>query len=142
MDFFQFFTPLGSMALAADEEKNAITRLYLPNSPTPRLMSRQTPLLDRGRTQLLESLSGLRRELCDAMNTAATAALEGSWAEADKAAGAGHRLWEQRRKFVASVVDHQLLEEADTLYGVTMPQPGISKVTTVDLKTGRDEILK
>ena len=62
MDFFQFFTPLGSMALAADEEKNAITRLYLPNSPTPRLMSRQTPLLDRGREQLLEYLSGLRRE--------------------------------------------------------------------------------
>ncbi|MBR4960541.1 MAG: chromosome segregation protein SMC, partial [Clostridia bacterium] len=34
------------------------------------------------------------------------------------------------------------MEIADTLYGVTMPQPGISKVTTVDLKTGRDEILK
>ena len=65
---------------------------------------------------LTSCLSGLRRELCDAMNTAATAALEGSWEEADKAAGAGHRLWEQRRKFVASVVDHQLLEEADTLF--------------------------
>ena len=34
------------------------------------------------------------------------------------------------------------MEIADTLYGVTMPQPGISKVTTVDLKTDRDEILK
>ena len=62
MDFFQFSTPLGYMALAADEEKQAVTRLYLPNSPTPRLMSRETPLLARGRTQLLEYLSGLRRE--------------------------------------------------------------------------------
>jgi len=62
MDFFQFSTPIGYLALAADEEKQAITRLYLPNSPTPRLMSRQTPLLARGRTQLLEYLSGARRD--------------------------------------------------------------------------------
>ena len=34
------------------------------------------------------------------------------------------------------------MEIADTLYGVTMPQPGISKVTTVDMKTDRDEFLK
>jgi hypothetical protein len=65
---------------------------------------------------LTSCLSGLRRELCGAMNTAATAALEERWEEADEAAGAGHRLWEQRRKFVASVVDHELLEEADTLF--------------------------
>ena len=65
---------------------------------------------------LTSCLSGLRRELCGAMNTAATAALEERWEEADEAAGAGHRLGEQRRKFVASVVDHELLEEADTLF--------------------------
>jgi hypothetical protein len=65
---------------------------------------------------LTSCLSGLRRELCGAMNTAATAALEERWEEADEAAGAGHRLWEQRRKFVASVVDHELLEEVDTLF--------------------------
>ncbi|MBE6614503.1 MAG: chromosome segregation protein SMC [Ruminococcaceae bacterium] len=34
------------------------------------------------------------------------------------------------------------MEIADTLYGVTMPQPGISKVTTVDMKTDRDTIIK
>jgi len=34
------------------------------------------------------------------------------------------------------------MEIADTLYGVTMPQPGISRVTTVDMKTDRDELLK
>ncbi|MBQ8642615.1 MAG: chromosome segregation protein SMC [Clostridia bacterium] len=33
------------------------------------------------------------------------------------------------------------MEIADTLYGVTMPQPGISKVTTVDMKTDRDAII-
>lgn len=65
---------------------------------------------------LTSCLSGLRRELCDAMNTAATAALEGRWEDADEAAGAGRQLWERRRKFVASVVDHELLEEADTLF--------------------------
>ncbi len=33
------------------------------------------------------------------------------------------------------------MEIADTLYGVTMPQPGVSKVTTVDLTTDRDALL-
>ena len=60
MDFYFFETPLGPMALGAEE--GAITRLYLPNAPTPRLMSRPTPLLEEGRKQLLEYLSGTRRE--------------------------------------------------------------------------------
>lgn len=60
MDFLQFNTPLGPMALAAEED--AIVRLYLPNTPTPRLMSRETPLLVRGRDQLLEYLTGRRRD--------------------------------------------------------------------------------
>ena len=62
MDFFSFSTPLGPMALAEDGDAKAIVRLYLPNAPTPRLMSHATPLLEQGREQLLEYLSGLRRE--------------------------------------------------------------------------------
>lgn len=59
MDFYRFDTPLGPMALASEEE--AIVRLYLPNTPTPRLMSRETPLLARGRDQLLEYMAGRRK---------------------------------------------------------------------------------
>lgn len=60
MDFFLFDTPFGTMAL--DAEGAAITRLYLPNQPTPRIASRATPLLSQGREQLLEYLSGKRKE--------------------------------------------------------------------------------
>lgn len=59
MDFYRFDTPLGPMALASEEE--AIVRLYLPNTPTPRLMSRETPLLSQGRDQLLEYMAGRRK---------------------------------------------------------------------------------
>ena len=59
MEFLSFSTPLGEMALG--EEDGAIVRLYLPNSSTPRLMPRETPLLAEGRKQLLEYLSGRRR---------------------------------------------------------------------------------
>lgn len=59
MDFYRFDTPLGPMALASEEE--AIVRLYLPNTPTPRLMSRETLLLARGRDQLLEYMAGRRK---------------------------------------------------------------------------------
>ena len=58
MEFYQFETPLGYIALG--EEEGAIVRLYLPDDPVPRLMSRPTPLLERGRTQLLEYLNGQR----------------------------------------------------------------------------------
>lgn len=60
MDFFLFDTDLGQMALACED--GAITRLYLPNAPTPRIASRETPLLARGREQLLEYLAGERRQ--------------------------------------------------------------------------------
>ena len=52
MDFCQFDTPWGPMALAA--EGDAITRLYLPNTPIPRIASQETPLLARAREQLTE----------------------------------------------------------------------------------------
>lgn len=58
MEFYLFDTPLGQMGLG--EEEGAITRLYLPGVPTPRLMSRPTPLLEEGRRQLLDYLAGNR----------------------------------------------------------------------------------
>ena len=56
MEFYSFDTPLGTMALG--EENGAIIRLYLPNSPTPRLMPHATPLLAEGEKQLLAYLNG------------------------------------------------------------------------------------
>ena len=60
MEFLCFETPLGFMALG--EEDGHIVRVYLPNSLTPRLMPRETPLLVRARDQLLEYLAGERTE--------------------------------------------------------------------------------
>lgn len=60
MDFLLFDTTLGQMALAGED--GAITRLYLPNAPLPRIASGETPLLARGRAQLLEYLAGARKE--------------------------------------------------------------------------------
>ena len=60
MDFCLFDTPVGQMALAG--EGDAISRLYLPGLPLPRLASRGTPLLARGREELLEYLAGARRD--------------------------------------------------------------------------------
>ena len=59
MNFLTFDTPLGPMAL--EEEGEALTRLYLPGRPIPRLVSRETPLLCRGRQELLEYLAGERQ---------------------------------------------------------------------------------
>ena len=59
MEFLSFATPFGEMALG--EEDSAIVRLYLPNTPTPRLMPHETPLLREGRRQILEYLAGERR---------------------------------------------------------------------------------
>lgn len=59
MDFYSFDTPYGPMALGA--EGDAIVRLYLPNSPIPRLMSHPTPLLEEGARQVLDYLAGRRQ---------------------------------------------------------------------------------
>jgi len=58
MDFTVFETPLGLMALEAEGE--ALVRLRLPGSPMPRMMPHETPLLAKGREQLLEYLAGER----------------------------------------------------------------------------------
>ena len=70
MDFYQFETPLGLMASAGEE--GAVTRLYLPGAPTPRLLSRPTPLLEEVRRQLLEYLAGERRDFALPMAPAGT----------------------------------------------------------------------
>lgn len=59
MEFLSFSTPFGMMSLG--EEDGAIVRLYLPNTPTPRLMPRETPLLIEGRKQVWEYLTGERQ---------------------------------------------------------------------------------
>ncbi len=59
MDFDFFETPFGTMALAAED--GALVRLYLPNSPVPRLMPHSTPLLEEAKTQILAYLSGKRQ---------------------------------------------------------------------------------
>ena len=47
MELYLFSTPLGEMGLG--EKEGAITALYLPGRPVPRLISRPTPLLEEGR---------------------------------------------------------------------------------------------
>lgn len=59
MDFYSFDTRLGTMALAAQD--GAITRLYLPAAPTPRMASHPTPLLEQAKGQVLDYLAGGRR---------------------------------------------------------------------------------
>jgi methylated-DNA-[protein]-cysteine S-methyltransferase len=58
MNFYQFETPFGLMALG--EENGAIVRLYLPGDGVPRLMSRPTPLLEKAEQQLQEYFAGKR----------------------------------------------------------------------------------
>ena len=59
MDFTVFETSLGLMALEAEGE--TLVRLRLPGSPIPRMMPHETPVLARGREQLLEYLAGERQ---------------------------------------------------------------------------------
>jgi len=60
VEFDLFDTPLGQMGLGSEDGEH-ISRLYLPNTPTPRLMPHATPLLEEGRRQLLEYLNGQRQ---------------------------------------------------------------------------------
>lgn len=54
-----FESPVGPLALAAQEE--GLVRLYLPNTPTPRLMPHKTPLMEKAERQLLEYFRGERK---------------------------------------------------------------------------------
>lgn len=77
MNFFQCSTPFGPMALASEGE--AITRLYLPGRPTPRLVSHPTPLLLEGERQLLEYLNGQRKTFDLPLNPQGTPFQRGVW---------------------------------------------------------------
>ena len=59
MELIIFDTPVGQMALA--EEGDALTHLWLPGQGYPRIAVHETELLGEGKRQLLEYLSGLRR---------------------------------------------------------------------------------
>lgn len=59
MEVLRFDTPLGPMAL--EEDGGAIVRLHLPGQLVPGPAGRETPLLCRGRRELLEYLAGERR---------------------------------------------------------------------------------
>ena len=60
MELTVFDTPVGAMALA--EEEDSLTHLWLPGQGYPRLAVHETELLAEGKRQLLEYLTGLRRE--------------------------------------------------------------------------------
>ena len=70
MDLITFDTPVGPMALA--EEESALTRLWLPGQGYPRLAERKTELLAEGKRQLLEYLTGLRRDFSLPLNPQGT----------------------------------------------------------------------
>lgn len=60
-------------------------------------------------------MDGTQRQLSGAMTRAAEAALAENWAEADSYTAQACDLWEKRRKVTAAAVDHELLEEADSM---------------------------
>lgn len=76
MELYLFPTPLGEMGLG---EEGAITALYLPGRPVPRLISRPTPLLEEGRRQLLEYLAGERQTFDLPLAPAGTPFQRGVW---------------------------------------------------------------
>lgn len=79
MEFLVFDTPLGQMALA--EESGALTRLFLPGEGIPRLVSRETPLLSKGRDEILAYLRGERRSFDLPLDPMGTPFQQAVWTE-------------------------------------------------------------
>ena len=79
MEVLVFDTPLGQMALA--EESGALTRLFLPGEGIPRLVSRETPLLSKGRDEILAYLRGERRSFDLPLDPMGTPFQQAVWAE-------------------------------------------------------------
>ncbi len=79
MEFLVFDTPLGQMALA--EESGALTRLFLPGEGILRLVSRETPLLSKGRDEILAYLRGERRSFDLPLDPMGTPFQQTVWAE-------------------------------------------------------------
>ena len=78
MEFYQFETPFGLMALG--EEEGAIVRLYLPTDGVPRRMSRPTPLLEQAERQLQEYFRGERTAFDLPLNPQGTPFQQKVWA--------------------------------------------------------------
>ena len=79
MEFLVFDTPLWQMALA--EESGALTRLFLPGEGIPRLVSRETPLLSKGRDEILAYLRGERHSFDLPLDPMGTPFQQAVWAE-------------------------------------------------------------
>lgn len=62
MELYLFDSPIGRMGLGSFDGDKTIGRVYLPNSPCPRILDRETPLLSEGRRQLTEYFAGQRKE--------------------------------------------------------------------------------
>ena len=60
-------------------------------------------------------MDSTQERLSGAMTQAAQAALAENWVAADAHTAQVLKLWEQRHKITAAVVDHELLEEADSM---------------------------
>ena len=58
MEFLLCDTPFGQIGIWQEEE--VLVRLYLPNTPVPHLISRETPLLKEAEEQLLAYCAGER----------------------------------------------------------------------------------
>jgi hypothetical protein len=65
---------------------------------------------------LTAGMEGLSGKLEEFLLTAANAAQEENWEKADDAMEKCCQLWQRRRKQVAAVVDHELVEEMDSLF--------------------------
>ncbi len=82
MDVLSFDTPLGPMALEGGE--NGLERLYLPGQPIPGTAGRETPLLLRGKEELLEYLRRERREFSLPLSPRGTAFQLRVWGELER----------------------------------------------------------
>ena len=60
-------------------------------------------------------MDGTQSRLSEAMTQAAEAALAENWAAADAYTAQAQSLWERHHRITAAVVDHELLEQADSM---------------------------
>ena len=60
-------------------------------------------------------MDSTQERLSGAMTQAAEAALAENWAAVDSHTAQALSLWEQRHRITAAVVDHELLEQADSM---------------------------
>lgn len=61
-------------------------------------------------------MGSLQETLSQTLTEAADSALAENWEKTDALMGNAKRQWESSRRFVASIADHELLEEAERLF--------------------------